>query len=158
MILALDISVHSLGWAYGDGSPTGTEVGTQSFSNCVLDYGFLFSEYKNWLSDMIATYEPDIIAMEGTYPGIKGKAGYMLNNLNGITHTTAYIHDLDRREYAPTTIKKFMTGNGRADKQGVMEAVRERGFTISNDDEADAIAVLLIAYQLHQQTKGEEDV
>ncbi len=41
------------------------------------------------------------------------------------------------------TIKKFISGKGNADKQAVIDAVRARGFNPSDDNEADAIALLL---------------
>jgi len=48
------------------------------------------------------------------------------------------------------TIKRFVTEKGNADKQAVMEAVRARGFNPADDNEADAIALLLWA----DATKG----
>ena len=41
------------------------------------------------------------------------------------------------------TIKRFIAGKGNADKQAVIAAVRERGFRPADDNEADAIAILL---------------
>ena len=41
------------------------------------------------------------------------------------------------------TIKRFATGKGNADKQAMIAAVRERGFEPGDDNEADAIAILL---------------
>jgi len=43
------------------------------------------------------------------------------------------------------TIKRFVTGKGNADKQAVMAAVRQRGFSPADDNEADALAILLWA-------------
>ena len=43
------------------------------------------------------------------------------------------------------TIKRFATGKGNADKQAMIAAVRERGFEPTDDNEADAIAILLWA-------------
>jgi Holliday junction resolvasome RuvABC endonuclease subunit len=43
------------------------------------------------------------------------------------------------------TIKRHITGKGNADKQAVIAAVRERGFSPADDNEADAIAILLWA-------------
>ena len=47
------------------------------------------------------------------------------------------------------TIKRFITGKGNADKQPVMNAVRARGFSPADDNEADAIAILLWAIETH---------
>ena len=43
------------------------------------------------------------------------------------------------------TIKRFATGKGNADKQTMIAAIRERGFEPADDNEADAIAILLWA-------------
>ena len=48
------------------------------------------------------------------------------------------------------TIKRFATGKGNADKQAMIAAMRERGFEPADDNEADAIAILLWAIE----TKG----
>jgi hypothetical protein len=43
------------------------------------------------------------------------------------------------------TIKRHITGKGNADKAAVIAAVRARGFVPADDNEADAIAILLWA-------------
>ena len=43
------------------------------------------------------------------------------------------------------TIKRHVTGQGNADKQAVIAAVRARGFAPADDNEADALAILLWA-------------
>ena len=45
------------------------------------------------------------------------------------------------------TIKRFATGKGNADKDAVLAAMRERGFQPTDDNEADAIAILLWAME-----------
>jgi Holliday junction resolvasome RuvABC endonuclease subunit len=45
------------------------------------------------------------------------------------------------------TIKHFATGKGNADKAAMISAVRERGFEPADDNEADAIAILLWALE-----------
>jgi Holliday junction resolvasome RuvABC endonuclease subunit len=45
------------------------------------------------------------------------------------------------------TIKRFIAGKGNADKDAVIAAVRARGFAPADDNEADAIAILLWAIE-----------
>jgi Holliday junction resolvasome RuvABC endonuclease subunit len=45
------------------------------------------------------------------------------------------------------TIKRYIAGKGNADKQAVIAAVRARGFNPSDDNEADALAILLWAVE-----------
>jgi Holliday junction resolvasome RuvABC endonuclease subunit len=46
-------------------------------------------------------------------------------------------------------IKRHVTGKGNADKAAVIAAVRARGFSPADDNEADAIAILLWAIETH---------
>ena len=43
------------------------------------------------------------------------------------------------------TIKRYVTGKGNANKEAVIAAVSARGFGPTDDNEADAIALLLWA-------------
>lgn len=45
------------------------------------------------------------------------------------------------------TIKRFATGKGNAGKDAVLAAMRQRGFLPADDNEADAIAILLWAME-----------
>ena len=45
------------------------------------------------------------------------------------------------------TIKRFATGKGNADKAAVIDAMRARGFAPRDDNEADALAILLWAIE-----------
>jgi len=47
------------------------------------------------------------------------------------------------------TIKRFIAGKGNADKEAVIAAVRARGFHPADDNEADALAILLWAIETH---------
>lgn len=48
------------------------------------------------------------------------------------------------------TIKRFATGKGNANKAAMIKAARTKGFSPADDNEADAIAILLWAIE----TKG----
>ena len=48
------------------------------------------------------------------------------------------------------TIKRFITGKGNADKAAVIDAVRARGYSPADDNEADAIAILLWALETRE--------
>ena len=45
----------------------------------------------------------------------------------------------------PTSIKKFITGSGKADKDMVIQSVKKLGFSPKDDNEADALALLHLA-------------
>lgn len=62
-------------------------------------------------------------------------------------------------EFYPSTIKKEVSGNGRADKQAVAAAVLEyvNGIEFKNDDESDATAVALTWLLKNNCIKDEKD-
>jgi Holliday junction resolvasome RuvABC endonuclease subunit len=45
------------------------------------------------------------------------------------------------------TIKRYATGKGNAGKEAVICAMRQRGYTSADDNEADALALLLWAIE-----------
>ncbi len=54
-------------------------------------------------------------------------------------------HDVPYRGVPVGTLKKHATGKGNANKAEVLAAVQARGFEPGDDNEADAIAILLWA-------------
>jgi len=79
--------------------------------------------------------------------------------VNGHTATSAYHwgafwglllhwaghHRIECEGFHVATIKKRMTGSGRADKDAVIRAVRQRGYEPRDHNEADALALALIS-------------
>ena len=56
-------------------------------------------------------------------------------------------HNLPYQGVPVGTWKRHACGKGNADKQAVIAAIRERGFEPADDNEADAIAILLWALE-----------
>jgi len=52
---------------------------------------------------------------------------------------------INYRGYAPTEIKKHITGKGNAKKPDVVACIVAKGYTPADDNEADAIALMLLA-------------
>lgn len=71
-------------------------------------------------------------------------AAHVYGGLMGVL--TAFCEDqkIPYMSYPVSHIKKFITGKGNAKKPVVMEALENRGFPVKNDDEADALALLLL--------------
>ena len=63
------------------------------------------------------------------------------------SRSRARIPALDDQGVPVGTIKRFIAGKGNADKAAVIAAVRQRGFYPADDNEADAIAILLWAME-----------
>ena len=58
-------------------------------------------------------------------------------------------HDIAYQGVPVGTIKRFIAGKGNADKRTVSDAVKARGFAPADDNEADALAILLWAIETH---------
>lgn len=139
-ILAIDIG-QKTGWALQDGNQITS--GTISFKPTLYEGGGMgFVRFKKWLR----TIKPDIIFFERVdhkSPGLRAIHWYG----GFLACITAYCEDNDipYRGVGVKSIKKFITGNGGGKKNGVILAVKKKGFTPKDDNEADAIAILLYA-------------
>ena len=62
-------------------------------------------------------------------------------------------HEVPYQGVPVGTIKRHVTGRGNADKAAVIAAVRARGFTPADDNEADALALLFWAIETDGGTR-----
>jgi Holliday junction resolvasome RuvABC endonuclease subunit len=149
-LLALDLGTTT-GWALL--SPDGIVTsGTASFKPSRYDGGGMrYLRFKSWL-EQLRDYAGRIDAIH--FEEVRRHVGVDAAHLYGgflATLTTWCEHETIPYQGVPVgTIKRFITGKGNADKSAVIEAVKARGFNPADDNEADAIAILLWA----MQTKG----
>ena len=157
MIIALDTSMKATGFAIGDGTPENTVFGTKSFSSYKADYTVAGRKFAEWLGELIDMHKPAYVVMEQPilFGGTRGGATVILNGLVWEAHREAEFNNIPRAEYAVSTIKKFITGNGKASKDEVIAAVRAKGFAVATDNEADAVAILLLHISKTNQTEEE---
>lgn len=146
-VLTLDIGLK-MGWALqrSDGSVvSGVKLleGAQD--------GTRFRAWRNWLTDTKNTLRGD--ELEGIVfervdfmaPDNGVFAIHMWGALWGVMEGWAAAFDIPTRGLAVATIKKLVTGNGRAKKPEVIAAVQQRWPEVTDDNEADALAVLIAA-------------
>ena len=110
----------------------------------ISDYGARGFHFHQWLADMIVEHRIGFLVCEACVA--KGFAAYVLDGLSFTAQTVAYAHDIKRKTVAPTTLKKWATGSGKANKQDMMDAAVRLGFTPVDDNEADA--QILLSYTL----------
>jgi len=83
------------------------------------------------------------IIREGLAFGYANWACTRLSEVSGVVRAAMY--PIPIVDVAPKTVKKIITGKGTASKQDVMIAIQELlGIETTNDNEADAIAIMLI--------------
>lgn len=149
-VLALDLSLTKTGWAarieMRDGS-YGICSGAISFP--VTDKKFphqRFGDFANWLQQRIQIQRPDLIVFEeNTARGWDAEA---LIGLKMRLLEICAAHRIPTKSIYPSSLKLFITGNGRADKAAMQEAISARfdeysTFEDKGADIADALSLIL---------------
>ena len=147
VLLALDLGTTT-GWAMrtADGVVTS---GAATFRPSRYDGGGMrYLRFRGWLEEL-RRCAGDIQSIH--FEEVRRHAGVDAAHIYGgflATLTGWCEHRVIPYQGVPVgTIKKFIAGKGNADKQAVIDAVRARGFSPADDNEADAIAILLWALQ-----------
>jgi hypothetical protein len=146
-LLALDLGTTT-GWALR--TPDGLITsGTVSFRPGRFDGGGMrYLRFTNWLTEIDRLSGPvAAIWFEEVrrHPGTDAAHVY-----GGLMATLTAWAELRGVPYAGTpvgTIKRHATGKGNAGKEAMIAAARARGFSPADDNEADAIAILLWAIE-----------
>ena len=146
-ILALDLGTTT-GWALRTSDDPITS-GTVSFRPSRYDGGGMrYVRFRAWLDQLAKDAGPlSAIHFEEVRRHVGTDAAHLYGGF--LATLTAWCEQRDiAYQGAPVgTIKRFITGKGNADKAAVINAVRARGFSPADDNEADAIAILLWAIE-----------
>jgi Holliday junction resolvasome RuvABC endonuclease subunit len=148
-ILSLDLGTTT-GWAMQLAGGA-IESGSTSFRPSRYDGGGMrYLRFHGWLSNITA----DAAGIEAVYfEEVRRHIGTDAAHLYGgfLATLTAWCEqNAIPYEGVPVgTIKRHVAGKGNADKSAVIAAVRARGFNPADDNEADAIAILLWAIDTH---------
>lgn len=139
MILAIDPG-NEYGWALKKYSTI--ESGWERLTNGSKNHtGKKFELFRLWLDDL-----ESIDLKEIWYEEVKRHNG--LHAARAYCGYVAVLQMYACRRGIPCsgvgvgTIKKFWTGNGRADKEMMIKEANKRGFDTDNDNQADALALL----------------
>ena len=145
--LALDLGTTT-GWALRTRERT-VVSGTVSFRPSRYDGGGMrYLRFRGWL-DEIADNAGGLGAV--WFEEVRSHAGTDAAHVfGGFLATLSAWCDQRSIPYQGVpvgTLKRFATGKGNAGKEAVIAAVRARGFTPADDNEADALALLLWALE-----------
>ena len=98
------------------------------------------------ISSVVRQHAPTEAAVEAPFHGASARSALQLAHARGVVLAVLGISGLRVFEYSPATIKKAVTGNGRAEKEQV-EAMVSRlvagGCPPGRSDIADAIAAAI---------------
>ena len=140
--LALDLGTQT-GWAIG-GRGHYTTSGTISFKpNRFEGGGMRYLRFANWLDELerlVGGISEVYFEEVRRHLGVDAAHAYG-GFLGGLT-SWCEVKGIPYLGVPVGSIKKHITGKGNAGKRKVMEAVRAKGFKPTDDNEADAIALL----------------
>lgn len=146
-ILALDLGTMT-GWAL-QATGGGITSGTVSFRPSRFDGGGIrYLRFRGWLDGMAndaggfsAVHFEEVRRHAGT------DAAHVYGGLLATLTSWCEQHAIAYQGVPVGTIKRFATGKGNADKAAMLAAMRTRGFSPADDNEADALAILLWAVE-----------
>lgn len=141
-ILALDIATNT-GWALDDGRHirSGSIWFAEKLRAKDRKRPKILSEARSMLNDLVNATQPDQIVYES--PFMRGAGSRLLWGLTSTVECIASERGIPVSEMAVKSVRKKLIGTGSATKDDVQIILRSLGYAFSDDDEADAIALLL---------------
>src|SRR5699024_7080739 len=155
--LAMDLSLSQPGFAVltteENGRGAAPIILEKSFvkTNANKSHGYRLGEISEEIDRYILEYNPEYYVREKGVSRCR-EVTQTLVKVVGISDLDAWMRaEKDIREIAVTSVKKLVTGNGKAAKDDVQKAVIERlqidkPDFFANDDESDAASVGLAFY------------
>jgi len=129
--------------------------------------GKRFIHIYTQVSSLIKRFNPDVVAMEKIFFASNAKTAISVGQAQGVMIYCFAKSNIDVFEYAPGTIKKMVTGGGKAKKKDIQKSLRKIfGVKIRSakkkkshfDDSADALAVALCHILVSKKKGGEKNV
>lgn len=156
-ILTFDLSLRNTGWCYGEMDEEGDwkvlESGTIP-TGIKQPTGARLERIRKALERLFNEKKIDVVVKEQSFSNVNIRSTQQIFRVVGVFDLT--VHELGLPpavDIAQSTIKKVVTGNGRATKELVQRRVEQKtGINTKTDDESDAIA-LFITYCM-QNGKG----
>ncbi|HXF87325.1 MAG TPA: hypothetical protein VNK48_03090 [Xanthobacteraceae bacterium] len=146
-LLALDLGTTT-GWAL---RLAGSAVmsGSVSFRGSRFDGGGMrFLRFRGWLDGIAADAAGiEAIYFEEVRRHIGTDAAHLYGGFLATLSAWCEEHGIAYEGVPVGSIKRHVTGKGNADKSAVIAAIRARGFDPKDDNEADALAILLWAVE-----------
>lgn len=144
-ILALDLGTTT-GWALRSHEGLITS-GTASFRPGRYDGGGMrYLRFTNWLTELDRLSGPiAAIWFEEVRRHAGTDAAHVYGGLMASLTSWGELRGIPYEGVPVGTIKRHATGKGNAPKQAMIDAARAKGFSPEDDNEADAIAILLWA-------------
>ena len=142
IVLALDLAGNT-GWCLGD-SKERPIFGSIALPKTGTDVGRYLAAYHEWIVPKLKAEAPGRCVIEAPILPYKKSTVATARKLMGLAGHTEYVcHRMGVRcsEVGLQSIKLFLAGSGRADKEAMVKSARMYGFDVENHDQADAIGL-----------------
>lgn len=138
-VYALDLSLSNMGVAIFDKGGNIVKI-MSKMTHPKSTTGRRLQDLLNFLIDLDKEYKAEKIIIEQGFTQFN-TATQQLYRVHGVIN--CLFAENEQIYYAPTTIKKIITGNGKADKKEVQNKLLEwyPGIKFKNNDESDAVAI-----------------
>ena len=142
VILCLDLGTQ-MGWAL-IGNDDQVDSGTVSFSVRPGEGpGMRFVRFRRWLNEIKSAHEEiNEVHYEDVRRHIGTTAAHVYGGLLAVLMMWAEHHQIPYRGVGVGVIKKGACGNGAAKKPAMIAAMKARGYSVMDDNVADALALL----------------
>lgn len=120
-----------------------------------LTFESRLARLQDEMVSVLDTYRPTLAAVETPFHGVSARSALQLAHARGVILASIGRASIPLHEYTPATIKKSVTGSGRAEKQQVqLMAARLVGSrrALDGPDVADAVATALCHLFAHSWT------
>ena len=115
------------------------------FTDASLSIEFRLKNIYDKINDIIKQYRPDFFSIEETFVNNNPTSSLKLGQARGVAILCAGENNIPVFEYKPNTIKKTVTGVGKAAKNqiGMMIKCLLPAVDLKTEDEADALAIAI---------------
>lgn len=147
-ILALDLGTTT-GWALAQ-TDAQISSGSQSFKPQRFEgSGMRFLRFKRWLTDIKqCSSDISLIVFEEVRRHAGVDAAHAYGGFMGQLTAWCEHHQIPYEGVPVGTIKKHATGKGNASKDQMIQAMQARNHSVTDDNEADALALLYWAIKM----------
>ena len=156
IILGLDPGTARVGW--GVVETNGTTIASLAYGLIETDKDMLAEDRLNDIFEAVNTlikqYKPVAVSIEDLFFSTNAKTAIAVGQARGVLLLACAKHHIKTASYSPLTIKRAITGDGKADKGQVQYMVTKQLHLLETpkpDDVADALAIALthaFSYQM----------
>lgn len=152
VIMGIDPGTNFMGYGFiriNSGEPICLAYGVIKLSKFNDPYQKLSHIFER-VSSLIASYNPNEVALEAPFYGTNVQSMLKLGRAQGVAMAAALSRGIDVFEYAPTRVKQAVAGAGRASKEQIAALVsRALNIELDENEKLDATDALSVALCHH---------